>query len=50
MLHSKITPTTRIKVVFAWEPAVDDGGPRRELFSGKSFIVANMVPVKNCYH
>ena len=37
-LHSKITPTTRLKVVFAGEPAVDDGGPRRELFSGKRFI------------
>ena len=31
----KVTPTTKIKVVFAGEPAVDDGGPRRELFSGK---------------
>ena len=29
----------RIKVVFAGEPAVDDGDPRRELFSGKGFIV-----------
>lgn len=35
-LRHKITPTTRVKVVFAGEPAVDDGGPRRELFSGKS--------------
>ena len=34
-LVRKVTPTTKIKVVFAGEPAVDDGGPRRELFSGK---------------
>ena len=31
----KVAPTTKIKVVFAFEPAVDNGGPRRELFSGK---------------
>ena len=34
-LVRKVTPATKIKVVFAGEPAVDDGGPRRELFSGK---------------
>jgi hypothetical protein len=32
--NNNITPTTRIKVVFAGEPAVDDGSPRCELFSG----------------
>jgi hypothetical protein len=32
--NNNITPTTQIKVIFAGEPAVDDGGPRRELFSG----------------
>ena len=30
-----IDPKRKIKVIFAGEPAVDDGGPRRELFSGK---------------
>ena len=29
-----ISPSSKIKVVFSGEPAVDDGGPRRELFSG----------------
>ncbi len=32
--RNRITPSSRIKVVFSGEPAVDDGGPRRELFSG----------------
>ena len=31
-LVRKVTPTTKIKVVFAGEPAVDDGGPRRNYF------------------
>ena len=30
-----IDPKRKIKVIFAGEPAVDDGGLRRELFSGK---------------
>ena len=30
-----IVPSNKIKVVFLGEPAVDDGGPRREFFSGK---------------
>lgn len=30
----KISPDDKVKVVFSGEPAVDDGGPRRELFSG----------------
>ena len=33
-MQGKISPKTKLKVVFAGEPAVDDGGPRRELFSG----------------
>ena len=32
--QKKISPTEKVKVVFSGEPAVDDGGPRRELFSG----------------
>ena len=34
-LSMKIQPKSTLKVVFSGEPAVDDGGPRRELFSGK---------------
>ena len=30
-----LVPSNKIKVVFLGEPAVDDGGPRREFFSGK---------------
>lgn len=32
---SKIQPLSNLKVVFAGEPSIDDGGPRRELFSGR---------------
>ena len=32
--RNRISPSDKIKVVFSGEPAVDDGGPRRELFSG----------------
>ena len=34
-MSTKIHPKSTLKVVFSGEPAVDDGGPRRELFSGK---------------
>lgn len=34
----KICPKNKVKVVFSGEPAVDDGGPRRELFSGAVLI------------
>ena len=34
-MSTKIQPKSTLKVVFSGEPAVDDGGPRRELFSGK---------------
>lgn len=30
-----LVPSNKIKVVFLGEPAVDDGSPRREFFSGK---------------
>ena len=30
-----LVPSNKIKIVFLREPAVDDGGPRREFFSGK---------------
>lgn len=31
----KLKPTSNLKVVFLGEPCVDDGGPKRELFTGK---------------
>ena len=31
-------PDRRLKVIFAGEPAVDDGGPKREFFAGKLFL------------
>ena len=34
-MESKVQPKSTLKVVFLGEPAVDDGGPRRELFSGE---------------
>lgn len=34
-MSTKIQPKSKLKVVFSGEPAVDDGGARRELFSGK---------------
>ena len=34
-MKKKIQPLTDLKVVFAGEPSVDDGGPKRELFSGE---------------
>ena len=32
---NKIQPLSNLKVVFAGEPSIDDGGPKREMFSGK---------------
>jgi hypothetical protein len=37
--QKKITPKDRVKFVFSGEHAVDDGGPRRELFSGIFFMI-----------
>lgn len=34
-MESKVQPKSTLKVVFSGEAAVDDGGPRRELFSGE---------------
>ena len=34
-MSTKIQPKSTLKVIFSGEPGVDDGGPRRELFSGK---------------
>lgn len=33
-LKGKITPDNQVKIVFIGEPAIDDGGPKREFFSG----------------
>ena len=45
---SWFSPKNKIKVVFIGEPAVDDGGPRREFFSGnvteKINLVHNVLP------
>mgnify|MGYP002804295901 CR=1 FL=1 len=30
----KLDPSTPIRIVFLGEPAIDDGGPKREFFSG----------------
>lgn len=35
----KLKPEHALKVVFLGEPAIDDGGPRREFFSGKLFAM-----------
>ena len=37
-METKIDPKSSLKVVFTGEPAVDDGGPKRELFSGRIHI------------
>lgn len=34
-MESKVQPKSTLKVVFSGDAAVDDGGPRRELFSGE---------------
>lgn len=33
-LKGKVTPCDQVKIVLIGEPAIDDGGPRREFFSG----------------
>ena len=37
-METKIDPKSSLEVVFTGEPAVDDGGPKRGLFSGKIHI------------
>ena len=44
-MESKVQPKSTLKVVFSGEPAVDDGGPRRELFSGEM----NSSPLYDSY-
>ena len=33
-IKQRVNPGDRLKIVYIGEPAVDDGGPRREFFSG----------------
>ena len=44
--QKKISPTEKVKVVFSGEPAVDDGGPRRELFSGMNMQCIYFIYIK----
>ena len=34
----RVKPQQKLKVLFLGEPAIDDGGPRREFFSGKVLL------------
>jgi hypothetical protein len=36
--NGKVSPTDNVKIVFIGESAIDDGGPRREFFSGMHFF------------
>jgi len=49
-MSSKIQPRSTLKVVFSGEPAVDDGGPRRELFSGKLLQCSFLLIVMGTWH
>ena len=35
---SDIGALSNLKLVFVWEPSIDDGGPKRELFCGKGLF------------
>ena len=37
--RKRVKPQHKLKVVFLGEPAIDDGGPRREFFSGTVYTV-----------
>lgn len=49
-MSTKIQPRSTLKVVFSGEPAVDDGGPRRELFSGKLLQCSFLLIVMGIWH
>ena len=40
--RKRIGPTNNLKIVFLGEPAIDDGGPKREFFSGEGYVLKNM--------
>ena len=50
-----IGPTNNLKIVFLGEPAIDDGGPKREFFSGVGYVQYyfqmsnNYIQPKLCY-
>ena len=37
-LRKRVMPKNLVKVIFLREPAIDDGGPRREFFSGMIYL------------
>ena len=39
----RIGPTSNLKIVFLGEPAIDDGGRKREFFSGESLFLKKML-------
>ena len=45
--RNKLSPSKQIKIVFMHEPAVDDGGPRREFFSGK-ILDLSLCQISKC--
>ena len=51
-----IGPTNNLKIVFLGEPAIDDGGPKREFFSGVGYfqyyfqMSNNYTQPKLCYN
>ena len=47
-MFTRIQPKSTLKVVFSGEPAIDDGGPKRELFSGKLLHFA-WAPSTHCF-
>ena len=53
--RKRIGPTNNLKIVFLGEPAIDDGGPKREFFSGVGYVQYyfqmsnNYIQPKLCY-
>jgi hypothetical protein len=48
--NGKVSPTDNVKIVFIGESAIDDGGPRREFFSGMHiFTVFTCIPCLICF-
>ena len=53
--RKRIAPTNNLKIVFLGEPAIDDGGPKREFFSGVGYVQYyfqmsnNYIQPKLCY-
>ena len=53
--RKRIGPTNNLKIVFLGEPAIDNGGPKREFFSGVGYVQYyfqmsnNYIQPKLCY-